>query len=413
LFFYIIRVYKGIIMLKDKNIVLGITGGIAAYKAATLTREFVKRGAVVKVIMTPNATRFITPLTLQTLSGNPVYTDMFSLSGDWDIHHISLAQAADIVVIAPATYNIIGKIASGIADDLLSTTIAATKAPVLICPAMNSNMYDNPILRSNIDKLSALGYLFMDAGRGELACKADGAGRLPDPADIVEEMETVLTKKDLKGHRVLVTAGPTREPFDPVRYISNHSSGKMGYALAFMARRRGADVTLISGPVSLPVPAGVRFVGVSSASEMRDAVMEHIEEATVIIKAAAVADYRPSSPSDSKIKKGAGQMDIRLEKTPDIISEVSKKKGDRILVGFAMETEDLIKNARAKMKAKGMDLIVGNELGLPGAGFQHDTNIVKIIDPSGNVEELPLMDKRDVADRILDRVLEISGTGKG
>ncbi|MDO9516310.1 MAG: bifunctional phosphopantothenoylcysteine decarboxylase/phosphopantothenate--cysteine ligase CoaBC [Syntrophales bacterium] len=400
-------------MLKNKNIVLGITGGIAAYKAAELTRELVKRGATVKVIMTQNATRFITPLTLQTLSGNPVYTDMFTLSGDWDIHHISLAQSADIVVVAPATYNTIGKIASGIADDLLSTTMAATKAPVLICPAMNSNMYDNPILRSNIDKLSALGYLFMDAGSGELACKAEGAGRLPNPIDIVEEVETILTQKDLKGHRILITAGPTRESFDPVRYISNHSSGKMGYALALMARRRGADVTLISGPVSLPVPVGARFVGVSSASEMRDAVMEHIEGATVIIKAAAVADYRPSTPADSKLKKGAGRLDISLEKTPDIISEVSKKKGNRILVGFAMETEDLIKNARAKMKAKGMDLIVANELGLPGSGFQHDTNIVKIIDPSGNVEELPLMDKRDVADRILDRVLEISDAGKG
>ncbi|MBW2673970.1 MAG: bifunctional phosphopantothenoylcysteine decarboxylase/phosphopantothenate--cysteine ligase CoaBC [Deltaproteobacteria bacterium] len=400
-------------MLKDKKIVLGITGGIAAYKAAILTREFIKRGATVKVIMTPNAARFITPLTLQTLSGNPVYTDMFSLSGDWDIHHISLAQAADIVVIAPATYNIIGKIASGIADDLLSTTVAATKAPVLICPAMNVNMYDNPVLRSNIDRLSALGYLFMDAESGELACKADGAGRLPDPADIVEKVEAVLTKKDLIGHRILITAGPTREPFDPVRYISNHSSGKMGYALAVMAGRRGADVTLISGPVSLPVPAGVRFVGVSSASEMRDAVMEHIDEATVIIKAAAVADYRPVSSSDSKIKKGAGRLDISLEKTPDIISEVSKKKGNRILVGFAMETEDLVKNARAKMKAKGMDLIIANELGLPGSGFQHDTNIVKIMDTAGNIEELPLMDKRDVADRILDRVLDISDIGKG
>ncbi len=400
-------------MLKDKNIVLGITGGIAAYKAAELTREFVKRGAVVKVIMTPNATRFITPLTMQTLSGNPVYTDMFSLSGDWDIHHISLAQSADILIVAPATANIIGKIASGISDDLLSTTITATKAPVLICPAMNTNMYDNPIVRSNIDTLSLLGYLFMDAGHGELACKTEGAGRLPDTGDIVEAVETALTKKDLIGHTILVTAGPTRESFDPVRYISNHSSGKMGYALAVMARRRGADVILVSGPASLPVPVGVQFVGVSSASEMRDAVMEHLEESTVIIKAAAVADFRPSVVSDSKMKKGAERLDISLEKTSDIISEVSKKKGNRILVGFAMETEDLIKNAQAKMKAKGMDLIVGNELGLPGSGFQHDTNIVKIIDTAGNVEELPLMDKRDVADRILDRVLEISDREDG
>ncbi len=399
-------------MLKNKNIILGITGGIAAYKSAVLTRECVKQGAKVKVIMTRNATRFITPLTLQTLSGNPVYTDMFSLSGDWDIHHISLAQEADIIVIAPATYNMIGKIASGIADDLLSATVTATKAPVLICPAMNVNMYNNPVLRSNLDRLSSLGYVCMGAGRGELACKAEGEGRLPDPVDIVEEVETILTEKDLKGQRVLITAGPTREAIDPVRYISNHSSGKMGYALAVMARRRGADVTLISGPTALPVPGGVRFVGVSSASEMRDAVMGHMGEATVIVKAAAVADYRPSVVSGSKIKKGAQPLNINLERTADIISEVGREKGDRILVGFAMETEDLVKNAMAKIQAKGMDLIVANELGLPGSGFQHDTNMVKIIDRSGRIEDLPLMDKKDVANKILDRVVEIIRTAR-
>jgi phosphopantothenoylcysteine decarboxylase/phosphopantothenate--cysteine ligase len=396
-------------MLKDKNIILGITGGIAAYKAAELTREFVKRGAKVKVIMTENAAMFIGPLTLQTLSGNPVYSSMFFLAGDSEIPHISLAQSADIIVVAPATANIIGKIVSGIADDLLSTTITATKAPVLICPAMNSNMYDNPILRSNIDKLSSLGYLFVNAGYGELACKSQGSGRLPDPADIAEEVEVLLTEKDLEGHRVLITAGPTQESFDPVRYISNHSSGKMGYALAIMARRRGADVTLISGPTSLSIPAGVKFTGVSSAEEMREAVMECLEESTVIIKAAAVADYRPSTSSDSKIKKKDGVLDVCLERTPDIISEVSSRKGSRVLVGFAMETENLLENAKGKMIARDMDLIVANELGLPGSGFQHDTNIVKIIDKSGNIEELPLMDKKDVADRILDRILEISG----
>ncbi|MBW2631226.1 MAG: bifunctional phosphopantothenoylcysteine decarboxylase/phosphopantothenate--cysteine ligase CoaBC [Deltaproteobacteria bacterium] len=400
-------------MLKNKNVVLGITGGIAAYKAAELTRELLKRGAEVKVIMTENAVRFIAPLTLQTLSGNPVYSDMFSLSGDAEIPHISLAQTADIIVVAPATANIIGKIASGIADDLLSTTIIATKAPVLICPAMNSNMYDNPILRSNIDKLSSLGYLFVNAGYGELACKSQGPGRLPDPGDIAEEVEVVLTEKDLEGHRILITAGPTRESFDPVRYISNHSSGKMGYALAVMARRRGANVTLISGPTALSVPAGVRFVGVLSAEEMRDAVMERLEDSTVIIKAAAVADYRPSIASDSKIKKKDGGLDVRFERTPDIISEISGRKGDRILVGFAMETENLVENAKGKMLARDMDLIVANELGCPGSGFQHDTNIVKIIDRSNGIEELPLMDKKDVADRVLDRVLEISGRRGG
>ena len=396
-------------MLKDKNIVLGITGGIAAYKAAELTREFIKRGAKVKVIMTENAAMFIGPLTLQTLSCNPVYSDMFSLAGDSEIPHISLAQTADIIVVVPATANIIGKIASGITDDLLSTTIIATKAPVLICPAMNSNMYDNPILRFNIDKLVSLGYLFVNAGYGELACKSQGSGRLPDPGDIAEEVEVLLTEKDLEGHRVLITAGPTRESFDPVRYISNHSSGKMGYALAIMARRRGADVTLISGPTSLSIPVGVKFTGVSSAEEMREAVMECLEDSTVIIKAAAVADYRPSVASDSKIKKKDGALDVRLERTPDIISEVSSRKGSRVLVGFAMETENLVENAKDKMIARDMDLIVANELGLPGSGFQHDTNIVKIIDKSGNIEELPLMNKKDVADRILDRILEISG----
>ncbi len=399
-------------MIKNKNIILGITGGIAAYKSAVLTRELVKQGARVKVIMTRNATRFITPLTLQTLSGNPVYTDMFSLSGDWDIHHISLAQEADIIVIAPATYNMIGKIASGIADDLLSATVTATSAPVLICPAMNVNMYNNPVLRSNLDRLSSLGYVCMGAGRGELACKTEGEGRLPDPADIVEEVEAILTEKDLKGQRVRITAGPTREAIDPVRYISNHSSGKMGYALAVMAHRRGADVTLISGPAALPVPAGVRFVGVSSASEMRDAVMGHREESTVIISFAAVADYRPSAVSGSKIKKVDQTLNIALERTPDIISEVGREKGDRILVGFAMETEDLVRNALAKIQTKGMDLIVANELGVPGSGFQHDTNIVKIIDKSGRIEDLPLMDKKDVADRILDRVVEIIRTAR-
>ncbi len=396
-------------MLDNKNIVLGITGGVAAYKAAELTREFIKQGATVRVVMTENAAKFITPLTLQVLSGNHVYRDMFSPVGDDSIPHISLARNADIIVVAPATANIIGKIASGIADDLLSTTIMAARSPVLICPAMNSNMYNNPVLQANIDKLSSLGYLFVEPAYGDLACKSQGPGRFHDAGYIVEEVETALTVKDLAGERILITAGPTREAFDPVRYISNHSSGKMGYALAVVARRRGADVTLISGPSSLPVPAGVKFAGVSSAGEMRDAVMKHLEDSTVIIKAAAVADYRPSVASDTKIKKKDGSLSISLERTPDIISEIGRRKGNRILVGFAMETENLIKNAREKLIARDMDLIVANELGSPGSGFQHDTNVVKILDRSGGIEELPIMDKKEVAYRILDRVLEISG----
>ncbi|MBN2687812.1 MAG: bifunctional phosphopantothenoylcysteine decarboxylase/phosphopantothenate--cysteine ligase CoaBC [Deltaproteobacteria bacterium] len=394
-------------MLEGKKIVLGITGGIAAYKSAELTRTFVKQGANVSIIMTRNATEFITPLTLKTLSGNPVYADTFSLSGDWDVGHISLAEAAHIFVIAPATANIIGKIASGIADDLLSTTVMATKAPVLICPAMNTNMYNNSLVQDNIRKLSDVGYYFVEPEHGELACKAEGQGRLPSSEGILEEVITILTPKDLKGQNILITAGPTREPFDPVRFISNYSSGKMGYAFAITAKRRGASVTLVSGPTSLPVPHGVNFVGVSSALEMRDAVMDHVADSTVIIKVAAVADYRPALMSDSKIKKEPGTLSITLEQNPDIISEVGKIKGDRVLVGFAMETEDLLKNAYNKLLAKNMDLIVGNDLSRPGSGFQYDTNSVRVIDRSGDVRKFPLMSKINIADRVLDRVKKL------
>jgi len=394
-------------MLKGKKIVLGITGGIAAYKQAELTRLLIKQGADVRVVMTENATKFITPLTLQTLTGNPVYTDTFSLTGDCEIEHISLANAADIVVIAPATANIIGKIASGIADDLLSTFVMATKAPVLICPAMNTNMYTNEIVMTNIEKLSSAGYFVMKAGYGELACKTEGSGRLPPLEDILEEVMTILTEKDLAEETILITAGPTREPFDPIRFISNYSSGKMGYSFAIMAKRRGADVILISGPTLLPVPPGVRFIQVSTAMEMRNAVMECLEESTVIIKVAAVADYRPSVLSDSKIKKKDSPFNVSLEKNPDIISEVGKKKGNRILVGFAMETDNLLKNAYDKMVSKNMDLIVANDLTRPGAGFQYDTNSVRIIDRSGDVRKLPIMNKKRVADKILDRIKKL------
>jgi phosphopantothenoylcysteine decarboxylase/phosphopantothenate--cysteine ligase len=394
-------------MINGKRIVLGITGGIAAYKSAELTREFVKKGANVRVIMTKSAGEFITPLTMWTLSGNPVYDDIFSVSEGGDIAHISLAQTADIIVIAPATANIIGKMAAGIADDLLSTTVIATKAPVLICPAMNATMYENSIVMSNMKRLSGEGYYFAEAAYGELACKAEGSGRLPPLEDIVEKVESILTEKDLAGEKIVVTAGPTREPIDPVRYISNYSSGKMGFALSICARRRGADVTLVSGPTSLDIPADIKFVGVSSAREMRDTVMKEIADATVIIKAAAVADYRPESVSESKIKKGEGAKSLSLERTPDIISEIGDAKGDRILVGFAMETDDIIANARRKLEKKNMDLIVANDLSEEGSGFQHDTNRVKIIDPEGTIEEVPLMDKMEVADRILNRVRKI------
>ena len=397
-------------MLKRKKIVLGITGGIAAYKSAELTRELIKRGAEVKVIMTANATKFITPLTLQTLSGNPVYTDMFSLIEEYEIGHIALADEADILVIVPATANIIGKIASGLADDLLSTTVMATKAPVLICPAMNSNMYTNDIVKENMSKLASNNYFFIESAYGELACGAEGYGRLPPFDEIIEEIESILTESDLTGEKILITAGPTQEPFDPVRYITNYSSGKMGYALATAARRRGADVTLISGPSSLPEPFGVKFFKVSSAIEMRDTVMDNMGDSTVIIKAAAVADFRPATISDDKIKKESGLLNLHLERNPDIISEVAEKKGNRILVGFAVETEHLIENARNKMLKKNMDLIVANDVTRDGAGFQSDTNIVKILDREGKVEELPILEKIEVADRILDRIKAIKVT---
>jgi len=395
-------------MLKGKKIVLGITGGIAAYKSAELVRLFVKSGADVQVVMTANAQEFIAPLTFATLSGNPVHGDTFSLTDDWEIGHISITENADLMVIAPATANSIGKIASGIADDLLSTMVMATRAPVLVCPAMNTTMYENAIVRSNIDRLSSIGYHVMDAEQGELACRTEGAGRLPPAEAILEESISILTEKDLKGETILVTAGPTREPLDPVRYITNYSSGKMGYAIARVAKRRGARVILVSGPTALSVPDGVNRIDVSSATEMKRAVMEHLDESSIVIKAAAVADYRPAQYSESKIKKGDGAFSIPMERNPDILRGLGEKKGTRILVGFAMETGDLVSNATDKMIKKNADLIVANDLTMDGAGFGHDTNVVKIIDRTGGIEQYPLMDKEAVAMKILDRVGEMT-----
>jgi phosphopantothenoylcysteine decarboxylase/phosphopantothenate--cysteine ligase len=283
----------------------------------------------------------------------------------------------------------------------------ATKAPVLVCPAMNMHMYANPIVQENISKLANLGYHFLETGYGELACKVTGPGRLAEVPEIMEAIETTLTEKDLAGERLLITAGPTREPFDPVRFISNHSSGKMGYALATMARRRGAHVTVISGPSALARPVGVQFVPVSTAVEMRDAVMAHLERTTVVIKAAAVADYRPAEVAPQKIKKKEGPLTIKLVRNPDIISEIGKQKGNRILVGFAMESENLIENAKGKLLAKNMDMIIANDLTQEGAGFQTDTNIIKILDRDGGMEELPIMDKAEVANHILDRIRDL------
>lgn len=391
--------------MAGSKIILGITGGIAAYKAAGLTRLLVKQGAAVKVIMTAHAREFITPLTLQTLSGHPVYSDMFAPWQEDGMAHISLADYADILVIAPATANSIGKIAGGLADDLLTTTVMATKAPVLLCPAMNTNMLAQASVQENIEKLAARGFYLLAPAYGELACKAAGTGRLPELEDIVEEIETILTAKDLTGEKILVTAGPTREPLDPVRFITNYSSGKMGYALAIAAKRRGAEVTLVSGPSALPLPRGMKYIGVSTAVEMRDAVLENYQQATVVIKAAAVADYRPAVRAENKIKKRDDTLLLKLEKNPDIIAELGKNKGNRLLIGFAMESENLVENAAGKMAKKNMDYIVANLVTRKGAGFQVDTNIVTIMGRDRVIEELPLLDKMQVADRVLDKII--------
>jgi phosphopantothenoylcysteine decarboxylase/phosphopantothenate--cysteine ligase len=394
-------------MLQEKRIVLGVTGGIAAYKAAELVRELVRRGAIVRVVMTYHACEFVRPLTFETLSGNPVATDLFHLTGGHEIDHIALAEFADLIVIAPATANIIGKLAAGIADDLLTTALLAATAPVLICPAMNAKMYSHAVVKENMARLMARGYAILEPEYGELACRTEGQGRLPGVPEIAEEIESLLSPKNLQGEHILITAGPTQEPFDPVRYITNHSSGKMGYALAVMARRRGAAVTLISGPTDLPAPRGVGFIPVQTALEMRDAAMDHLAEATVVIKAAAVADYRPTACQTTKIKKTAGRMTVSLERNPDIITAIGKRKGSRIIVGFAMESDHLLENARAKLVEKRMDFIVANDLTTPGAGFRTDTNIIRILDRAGGDETFPLMDKLDAAGVILDRVKKV------
>ncbi len=393
-------------MLKGKKVVVGITGGIAAYKAAEFVRLLVKEEVHVHVVMTENAQKFITPLTFQTLSGNPVVSDPFALLEDAQIGHIALADLAELVVILPATANIIGKIAHGIADDFLSTMVMATKAPVLFVPSMNVNMWENKALQKNIQTLLEMGYPLLEPGEGELACHWYGKGRLPELNEVVEKMEDILSTKDLKGEQVLITGGPTQEPIDPVRFITNRSSGKMGYALAKMARRRGAEVILITGPTSLPLPRrDIQCLPVRSAEEMRKAVFTHLEGSSVVIKAAAVSDYRPKVISEKKIKKGESETTLALERTKDILEELGKKKGNQILIGFAAETEDLIANAKKKLKEKALDFIVVNDVTQPGAGFSSDTNQVKIIDPSGQVKDLPLMTKEEVSQLILDEVV--------
>jgi len=395
--------------LKGNEIILGVTGGIAAYKSVELLRLLTKAGANVHVIMTASATEFVTPLTFQTLSMNPVSTSLFSLISEREIGHISLADRADLFVIAPATANVIGKLANGIADDMLTTTVMATKAPVLVAPAMNVNMYQNPIYKENEKKLKRHGYLFVEPARGLLACGWEGEGKLQEPQIIFEEALAALTTKDLAGEHILITAGPTREELDPVRFISNHSSGKMGYAIAKAARRRGAAVTLVTGPTCLTEPCGVATIQVTSAEEMRQAVMAAFPASTIIIKAAAVADYRPVARAVAKIKKTAGSLSLELEKNPDILFELGKIKADKILIGFAAETGDLLDNAAKKLTVKNVDMIVANDIGAEGAGFNVDTNIVKLLFKDGRVEDVPLMGKQELADVLLDRAVKLKG----
>ncbi len=391
-------------MLQGKNIVLGVSGGIAVYKVVELLRLLTKGGANVHVIMTKNAQEFVTPLTFQALSGNPVHTDLFSLYQEQEIGHISLADRADLFILAPATANLIGKVAHGLADDLLTTSVMATKAPVLIVPAMNSNMYENPIYQKNQKFLHDNGYHIMEPVTGSLACGWEGQGKLPAPEAIFAAAVSVLTPKDLLGCRILVTAGPTREEIDPVRYISNYSSGKMGFAIAAAAQQRGAQVTLVAGPTNLTVPVGVRCLPIFSAAEMSSQVFGHLEESDVVIKAAAVADYRPVSRAPQKVKKSAEQLTLDLEKNTDILYSLGQKKGNKVLVGFAAESERLMAHAADKLQKKNLDLIVANDITREGAGFDVDTNIVRFLHSDGRVEELELMSKVQVAQQLLSHV---------
>lgn len=393
-------------MLKDKTVVIGVCGGIAVYKACDLVSKLKKTGVNVHVIMTKSATEFVAPLTFQTLSQNYVVEDMFESPKTWDVEHISLAKKADVFVLAPATANVIGKVANGIADDMLTTTIMATKAKVLVAPAMNTNMYENPVVQRNIQTLKDLDYKFVEPERGRLACGDIGSGKLASVDTIFNSIIGLLEiKKDLEGTSMIITAGPTVESIDPVRYITNRSTGKMGYSIAKKAIERGADVTLVSGPTNIVPPQNLKkFIQIESAEDMYNAVLENMDENQVIIKSAAVADYRPKEYSDNKIKKSDDDLSIRLDRTKDIALELGKIKNNKILVGFAAETNDLLENAKNKIQKKNLDFIVANDLTQDGAGFGVDTNIVKIIDREGVIQEHPKMKKEEVADVILDKI---------
>ena len=389
------------------TVVLGVTGCIGAYKACEVLRDLQRSDVDVHVVMTENATRFVSAMTFEALSRHPVFTDQFALGGDGDIRHISLADDADLLLVAPATANVIGKFARGIADDSLSTLYTATKAPVLVAPAMNVNMFEHPAVVENLETLRARGVGIVEPGSGYLACGWLGKGRLAEVAEIVEAaMRALSPKRDLQGRSVLVSAGPTIEDIDPVRFLSNRSSGRMGYAIAAAAEARGAKVTLVSGPVELAAPSGVQVVAVRSAKEMASAVKQHSEGADVVVMAAAVADYRPVHTAPEKLKKQNGVLALELERTEDILAGLGGRAG-RTLVGFAAETEKLREHARRKLEKKRLDLIVANDVSQQDAGYGGDRNSALLIDASGAETEVPLVSKRELAGRIWDRIVEI------
>lgn len=391
----------------NRNLVIGVSGGIAAYKALEIVSLLIKKGINVNVIMTESATKFVTPLSFQSLSQNMVACDMFTEPKAWEIQHISLAEKADVFLVAPATANIIGKIANGIADDMLSTTIMATKAKVIFAPAMNTNMYENPIVQDNIKKLKSFGYEFIEPAEGRLACGTTGLGKLESPEIIVDKVLMELyEKKDLLNKNVIVTAGPTIAQIDPVRFITNRSTGKMGYAIAKEARNRGANVTLISGPTSIEVPSNINVIKVSTNEEMKNEVMKRFDNADIVIKSAAVADYKPKSYSTQKIKKGHGDLVIEFTRDNDILMELGNKKEKQILVGFAAESQNLKENARLKLQKKNLDYIVANDITLSDAGFGSEDNKVIILSKEGKEIHLDKMSKEKIASNLFDILIE-------
>ena len=395
-------------MLKGKTVLLGVTGSIAAYKMANVASMLVKMHAEVHVLMTQNATQFINPITFETLTGNKCLVDTFDRNFSFSVEHIAIAKKADLFLVAPASADVIGKMAAGIADDMLTTTVMACKCPVIISPAMNTNMYENPIVQDNLAKLERFGYIIVPPAEGRLACGTIGKGKMPDEQVLLDYLERALSdKQDFKGKRVLVTAGPTQESIDPVRYITNHSSGKMGYAVARQAMLRGAEVTLVSGKVNLPPVPFVKMIYITTAEDMYNAVTAEFENTDIVIKAAAVADFRPKRIADDKLKKADGMDNIELEPTKDILKELGKNKKNRFICGFSMETKNMTENSRKKLENKNLDMIVCNNLKVEGAGFQGDTNVVTIIDKT-NTTELGIMSKTEVADKILDRIAEIN-----